>query len=43
MIMFYIDWVVLAYLVYASGFVNYLMVADEYVRTSVENGMHDLS
>ena len=38
-----IDYVVLAFLMYSSGFVNYFLMADEYIRTAVENGIYDIS
>jgi hypothetical protein len=38
-----LDFIVLAFLVYSSGFVNYFLMADEYIRTAVENGIYDIS
>jgi hypothetical protein len=38
-----LDYVVLAFLVYSSGFVNYFLMVDEYIKSTVENGIYDIS
>jgi hypothetical protein len=38
-----IDLVVLSYLLYSSGIINYVRMADEYIKSTVENGIYDIS
>jgi len=38
-----VDFVVLFYLVYSSGFMNYIVMADEYIKVAIENGIYDIS
>jgi len=38
-----VDLIVLTYLVYSSGFINYITMADEYIKIAIENGIYDIS